>query len=107
MVSAEKIAELESKHGSVKTIDFTNGSGAKARFVFRLPTRGQYKMWRAAMRKEDPEAIERLVVGMCVSHSHDEFSAFLDAPGNYAAADLAAVKLDAWITGAMTEVGKD
>lgn len=107
MVSADKIAELEAKYGMVAKVAFSSGSGGKETFVFRQPSRGQYKMWRAAMRKEDPEAIERLIIGMCVSHSPDEFTTFLEVPGQAAAADLMAVKLDAWITGQAEQVGKD
>ncbi len=107
MVTDEKVAELKAKHGDCAVVRITCGNGTKETFVFKHPTRGQYKMWRAAARKEDPDAPERLAIGMCVSHSHEEFEAFLDVPGQAPAADRIILVLDEWIAGKAEQQGKD
>ncbi len=106
MLTEDQIAALEQQHGKVRVYNVTLADGTKEAFAFAFPSRGQFKMWRAAEKNKDPDAQERLVIGMCKSHSLQQFSDILDKPGNAAIADVLAGKLTDWLLPNVEEQGK-
>ena len=105
-VTAEQIAAWQAEHKHITVREVQAPDGTRETFVFKFPSRGQCKMWRAATNAQDEEAQENLVIGMCVSHQPEEFKAYLDKPGNGLAADVLAKALTPWIIPKVNEQGK-
>lgn len=82
-LTPDKIAELESQHGEClvlrgKARSWDADQSPPWVIVLRHATRAQYKMWRAAVGRKDPDAQENLVIGICVYPPRDELQALLD-----------------------------
>lgn len=78
MTQGEKdklIEELTEKHGEIKTVETVLGMA-----VFRGPTRGEYKKFRAAIHdpRKRPDAIEALVRDCVVHPSPEVFDSWCD-----------------------------
>ena len=89
MLTEDQIKELEGKHARLKRL-YQEIDGDEVELFVRPPTRGEYKMWRAAIHDDQKraEATETLV-RQCTVHPDREavmallekYPALLDGPG--------------------------
>jgi hypothetical protein len=80
MLSQEQISAFEAQHGDVLVLRGKPGKDElpKWEIVLKKPSRAQYKMFRNAVQKSDPDAQENLVIGICVHPDRATFQALLD-----------------------------
>ena len=109
-LTAEKIAELEAANGGEvlvlrgKPKSWDVDKTPPWEIVLRKATRGQYKMWRAATKRSDPDAQENLVIGICVYPERAVLDALLDKYPSIP--EAISEQLGEWVGMAAEQVGK-